>query len=92
MKTTSPTTETTSTNRRDFLKTSATVAGTALIGALDVGRFAHAAESSTIKLGLVGCGGRGTGAAGDALTADSGTKLWAAADIFPDKIETSSRR
>jgi len=73
--------ETTSTSRRGFLKTSATVAGTALIGALDVGRFVHAAESSTIKLGLIGCGGRGTGAAGDALTGDSGTKLWAAADI-----------
>ncbi len=40
MKTTAPTIETTSTSRRDFLKTSATVAGTALIGALDVARFA----------------------------------------------------
>src|SRR5512136_242896 len=79
----------TSTSRRDFLKTSATVAGTALIGTLDVGRFAHAAESSTLKLGLVGCGGRGTGAAGDALTGDPGTKLWAAADIFPDKVQAS---
>ena len=39
--------------------------------------------------GLVGCGGRGTGAAGDALTGDSGTQLWAAADIFPDKIEAA---
>ena len=43
MKTIAPNSETTSTSRRDFLKTSATVAGTALIGALDVGRFAHAA-------------------------------------------------
>ncbi len=74
-------------NRRSFLKTSAAVTGTALIGALDVSRFAHAAENSTIKLGLIGCGGRGTGAAGDALTGDAGTQLWAAADIFPDKIE-----
>ena len=77
----------TSTNRRDFLKTSAAVAGTALIGSLDVGRFAHAAEVNTIKLGVVGCGGRGTGAVGDAMHSDAGTKLWAAADIFPDKIE-----
>src|SRR5512136_1729602 len=77
------------TNRRAFLRTSATVAGTAFIGALDVGRFAHAAETSTLKLGLVGCGGRGTGAAGDALTGDSATKLWAVADLFPDKVETS---
>ncbi len=77
----------TSTSRREFLRTSATVAGTALFAGLDVGRFAHAAESSTLKLGLVGCGGRGTGAAGDALTGDAGTKLWAVADLFPDKVE-----
>ena len=74
-------------NRRSFLKASVAVTGTALIGALDVSRFAHAAENNTIKLGLIGCGGRGTGAAGDALTGDAGTQLWAAADIFPDKIE-----
>ncbi len=80
-------TETGATNRRTFLRTSATVAGTALIGALDVGRFAHAAETSTLKLGLIGCGGRGTGAAGDALKGDPGTRLWAAADVFPDKID-----
>ena len=89
MKTTAHKIDTSSTSRRDFLKTSATVAGTALIGALDVGRFAHAADTSTLKLGLVGCGGRGTGAAGDALTWDPGTKLWAAADIFPEKIEAA---
>jgi myo-inositol 2-dehydrogenase / D-chiro-inositol 1-dehydrogenase len=89
MKTTPQTIETLSTSRRGFLKTSATVAGTALVGALDVARFAHASDSSTLKLGLVGCGGRGTGAAGDALTGDSGTKLWAAADIFPDKVEAA---
>ena len=38
--------------------------------------------SGTIKIGLVGCGGRGTGAAGQALTADSGVKLVAMADAF----------
>ncbi len=89
MKTTAQQNQTRATSRRDFLKTSATVAGTALIGALDVGRFAHAADSSTLKLGLIGCGGRGSGAAGDALTGDAGTKLCAVADIFPDKIETA---
>ncbi len=78
--------ETPSLTRRSFLKTSATAAGTALIGALDVARFAHAADSSTLKLGLIGCGGRGTGAAGDALAGDPGTQLWAAADIFPEQV------
>ncbi len=76
-------------SRRHFLKTSAAVAGTALVGALDVSRYAHAIESGTIRLGLVGCGGRGSGAASDALTGDSNTKLTAVADLFPDKIESS---
>ena len=49
----------------------------------------HAAGSSTIKVGLVGCGGRGTGAAGQALTADSGVKLVAMADAFADRLEES---
>lgn len=69
------------THRRDFLKTSAIVAGSVL----EISRFAHAAESNTIKLGLIGCGGRGTGAAGDALTVDANAKLCAVADVFPDK-------
>ncbi len=87
MNATAQKTVSTSATRRQFLKTSAAVAGTAVITALDVSRFAHAAENSTLKLGLIGCGGRGTGAAGDALTGDPGTRLWAAADIFPDKVE-----
>jgi predicted dehydrogenase len=49
----------------------------------------HAAGSSTIKVGLVGCGGRGTGAAEQALTADSGARLVAMADAFPDYLEKS---
>ena len=76
-------------NRRNFLKTSAALAGTTLLSTLELSRSVHAAESNVIKLGLVGCGGRGTGAASDALLGDSDTKLWAAADVFPDKIEAS---
>jgi predicted dehydrogenase len=47
----------------------------------------HAAGSGTIKIGLVGCGGRGSGAAEQALTADSGAKLVAMADAFADRLE-----
>src|SRR5690606_6213289 len=43
----------------------------------------------TLKVGLVGCGGRGTGAAGQALTADKGNRLVAVADTFPEQIERS---
>ena len=58
-------TESTS-SRRDFLKTtSGTLAGAALAGA--IGARAHAAERNTIEIILIGCGGRGTGAASNAL-------------------------
>jgi predicted dehydrogenase len=49
----------------------------------------HAGGSGTIKVGLVGCGGRGTGAAEQALTADSGTRLVAMADAFGDRLQES---
>jgi predicted dehydrogenase len=90
MNTVTQETRTSSANRRSFLRTTTTaLAGTALLPALDPARFAHAAETSTLKLGVVGCGGRGTGAVGDALKGDSGTKLWAAADVFPDKVDAA---
>lgn len=66
--------------RREFLK-----AGVA-IGALPVAQFAHAYGSDRIKVGLVGCGGRGTGAAIDCLRADEGTVIWALGDIFEDRL------
>ena len=47
----------------------------------------HAGGSSTIKVGLVGSGGRGSGAAEQALKADSGAKLVAVADAFQDRID-----
>ena len=47
----------------------------------------HAAGSDTLKVGLVGCGGRGTGAAEQALTADKNAKLVAMADAFQDRLE-----
>jgi myo-inositol 2-dehydrogenase/D-chiro-inositol 1-dehydrogenase len=46
----------------------------------------HAAGSDVIKVGLIGCGGRGTGAAEDAVTAAPGVKLVAVADVFKDRI------
>jgi predicted dehydrogenase len=78
-------------SRRDFL-TSATVtlAGAAAVTSVVTGLsvpLVHAAGSSTIKIGLVGCGGRGSGAAEQALKADSGTSLVAIADAFQDRID-----
>lgn len=73
-------------SRRQFLKTSALAAG-----ALGAGTIAnvHAGGGDTLRIGLIGCGGRGTGAAENAVNADSNVKLVAVADAFPDRIEKS---
>ncbi len=74
--------------RRDFLKTSA-VSGAALAGGLNIARAAYASGDESIKIALVGCGGRGTGAAVNALRANTAVKLTAMADAFPDSLERS---
>jgi myo-inositol 2-dehydrogenase/D-chiro-inositol 1-dehydrogenase len=76
-------------NRRGFLKSSsAAVAGAALAN-LSIERFAHAASTDELKIALVGCGGRGTGAASQALnTHNQGpVKLVALADAFEDRLK-----
>lgn len=73
--------------RRGFLKGSAVVASAAVSGALDVNRSVFAAGSDTIRVGMVGCGGRNAGAAAQALTADSGARLVAMCDIFMDRVK-----
>src|SRR6478609_6628628 len=73
-----------STTRRQFLQSTAALATTSAIAA-----NAHAQGGDELKVGLIGCGGRGTGAASQALKADRNVKLWAMADAFEDKIETS---
>ena len=67
--------------RRDFLKTASAVAG-----ALAVQRGVHAAGDDVIKVGLIGCGGRGSGAAARALAAGPGVRLIAVADSFEDEV------
>lgn len=80
-----------STSRRDFLKQgSRAVAGAALAGAIGV--RAHAAEQNTIKIALVGCGGRGTGATVNALSTAGPTKLVAMADVFEHRAASSLNR
>jgi predicted dehydrogenase len=77
----------TSSNRREFLSNSAAVAaGAALLGQVPA---VHAAGGDMLKIGLVGCGGRGTGAARNALLADPNVKLVAMADMFRDRLENS---
>src|SRR5205085_9359153 len=78
-------------SRRAFLKrsTAATLAGSAIGSSLALERSVHAAGNDTLKIGLVGCGGRGSGAAVQALRADKQVKLTAMGDAFADRIESS---
>jgi predicted dehydrogenase len=76
-------------SRRDFLRTSALLGGAALAGPLSIGRGAHAAGSDVIKVGLVGCGGRGSGAAANAMNAGKDVRLVAMADVFADHLSSS---
>ena len=73
-----------SASRRSFLQTSAMVGGVGMMH----GVYA-AGSSHTLRLGLIGCGGRGTGAAAQAMTADSDTKLVAMGDAFEDRLQRS---
>ena len=75
------------TTRRKFLKSTAALAGGALASKLTTGEVAHAAGSDIIRVGMIGCGGRNTGAAAQALTADPGTRLVAMCDIFMDRVK-----
>jgi myo-inositol 2-dehydrogenase/D-chiro-inositol 1-dehydrogenase len=76
-------------SRRDFMKTSA--AAMASLSALSTGlpSRAYAAGSDRVRVGMVGCGGRGTEAATNCLQADDGVVIVAMADVFQDRIEKS---
>jgi len=76
-------------SRRKFLKSSGKVAlASTIIPSLNFS-IAHAKDKETLKIGLIGCGGRGTGAANQALSADPNVELVAMADIFEDRMATS---
>jgi len=75
-------------NRRDFLRTSLAATATGITAA-SLSRFVHAAENNLIQVALVGCGGRGTGAAANALSTQGPIKLVAMADVFQDRLNAS---
>ena len=72
-------------SRRQFMKTSAAVSLAASVSAAGV----HAAGSERIRIGLIGCGGRGRGAAEDCMNADPAVELVAMGDLFPDRLQGS---
>ena len=71
------------TTRREFLKAGSAAA----LGAMQLAPKVFAAGSDVIRVGMIGCGGRNTGAAAQALTADKGARLVAMCDIFMDRVK-----
>ena len=80
-------------SRRTFLKSSTTaavLAGGALGGTIAFPSLSRGANASDkLKIGFIGCGGRGTGAANQALSGDSNVVLWSMGEAFRDKIDSS---
>ena len=85
------------TNRRTFMKAStAAVAGSSLLGAAATAKTSpagfHQGADETIKVGLIGCGGRGMGAAVNAMSADKDAKLTVMCDVFEDRLDNARRQ
>jgi len=77
-------------SRRAFLKSSTgAIIGGSLASGLAIAPRAHAASDDLIRVGLIGCGGRGTGAASQALHSKGNVKLVAMADAFKDRLDSS---
>lgn len=77
--------------RRGFLKTSSTIVAGAAAHSLPISWSVHARGDDVIKVGLIGCGDRGTGAAVQAMQADPGVRLVAMADLFEDVLKTKRK-
>src|ERR1700754_1559579 len=78
--------------RREFLKQTGRFAAAATLAAAATPKV-HAGEDNTIRIALVGCGGRGTGAAGDALSVQNGPiELVALADVFEGKVKHAAEQ
>ncbi len=74
-------------SRRDFIKTSAAVSATSAL--MSTGNFAHAQGSGKIRVGLIGCGGRGSGAAGNCIESSPNVEIYAMGDAFGDRLQGS---
>lgn len=76
--------------RRDLLKNSGRIAAATALAGVVIPQHVYAGESNTVQVVLIGCGGRGGGAAANALSTKSGpTKLVAMADVFPHRLNSS---
>lgn len=77
-------------SRREFMKNSSATIGAAT--AFTIGASAHAKKNKTLKVGLIGCGGRGNGAIMQAIAADPDTELYALGDAFMDQVQSAHKK
>src|SRR5262245_9067704 len=76
--------------RRDFIKTTAAASTAMAAGAL-IPRVVYAAGSDKIRVGMIGCGGRGSGAARDCVAAAPNVQIVAMGDLFKDRLDGSRK-
>ena len=76
-------------SRRNFVKKTAIISTGSLATSLPVEAFANVSENKKLKISVVGCGGRGSGAIVQALEADDNVEIVSMADVFADRIERS---
>jgi len=81
----------TTSSRREFMKKASLAAAAGTVAVSGVNHRVHAAEDNTIKLAIVGCGGRGRGAVDQALSTQGPTKLVATADFFADRAASCAQ-
>ena len=74
-------------SRRDFVKKSALLTGAMVLPSMPMDAMVNMSNGKKLKIALVGCGGRGTGAAAQALSADDNVELVAMADAFEDRLQ-----
>src|SRR5690606_37001535 len=77
------------TDRREFIRQASLITGAAMTGPQIFAINKSTTPSDTLRIALVGCGGRGTGAVAQALQADPNTELVAMADVFEEQITNS---
>lgn len=76
-------------SRRDFVKNTALISAGLMLPSMKIEAMANVFNEKKLKLALVGCGGRGSGAANQALQADENVELVAMADVFEDRLNSS---
>ena len=76
-------------SRRDFVKRTSVATAGLSAGLMASGNFAYAAGTDKLRVGLIGCGGRGTGAARDAVVSSPNVEIYAMGDLFEDRLDQS---